>query len=51
MTHLTERLAELRRHLDHLRDIRPRVSGPEALERNLTLHNNVLFSLLTKARS
>ena len=47
MTYLTERLAELRRHLDHLRDIRPRVSGPEALERDLSLHNDVLFSLLT----
>lgn len=47
MTYLTERLAELRRHLDHLREIRPRVSGPEALERDLSLHNDVLFSLLT----
>src|SRR5439155_947484 len=47
MTYLVERLAELRRHLDHLRDVRPRVTSPEALERDLSLHNDVLFSLLT----
>ncbi len=47
MTYLVERLAELRRHLDHLRDIHPRVSGRAALERDLSLHNDVLFSLLT----
>jgi uncharacterized protein YutE (UPF0331/DUF86 family) len=47
MTFLVERLAELRRHLDHLRALRPRVSGREALERDLSLHNDVLFSLLT----
>jgi uncharacterized protein YutE (UPF0331/DUF86 family) len=47
LTYLVERLAELRRHLDHLRQIRPRVVGREALERDLSLHNDVLFSLLT----
>jgi uncharacterized protein YutE (UPF0331/DUF86 family) len=47
VTYLVERLVELRRHLDHLRDLRPRVSGPESLERDLSLHNDVLFSLLT----
>lgn len=47
MTYLVERLAELRRHLDHLRTLRPRVDGPLALERDLSLHNDVLFSLLT----
>jgi uncharacterized protein YutE (UPF0331/DUF86 family) len=47
MTYLVERLVELRKHLDHLREIRPRVTGPEALERDLSLHNDVLFSLLT----
>lgn len=47
MTYLVERLAELRRHLDHLRELRPRVRGREALERDLSLHNDVLFSLLT----
>jgi uncharacterized protein YutE (UPF0331/DUF86 family) len=47
MTYLVERLSELRRHLDHLREIRPRVGGREALESDLSLHNDVLFSLLT----
>ncbi|MGH7321878.1 MAG: DUF86 domain-containing protein [Candidatus Rokuibacteriota bacterium] len=47
MTYLVERLAELRRHLDHLREIRPRVTGAEVLRRDLSLHNDVLFSLLT----
>jgi uncharacterized protein YutE (UPF0331/DUF86 family) len=47
MTYLVERLAELLRHLDHLRTIRPNVSGREALQRDLSLHNDVLFSLLT----
>ena len=47
MTWLVERLAELRRHLDHLRALRPRVTGRDALERDLSLHNDVLFSLLT----
>ena len=47
MTYLVERLAELRRHLDHLHAIRPRVSGRAALERDLSLHNDVLFSLFT----
>lgn len=47
MTYLVERLAELRKHLDHLEEIRPRVTGPDALEADLSLHNDVLFSLLT----
>lgn len=34
-------------YLDHLRALRPCVSGPEALQRDLSLHNDVLFSLLT----
>jgi uncharacterized protein YutE (UPF0331/DUF86 family) len=46
MTYLVERLAELRRHLEHLRRLRPRVSGREALERDMSLRNDVLFSLL-----
>lgn len=46
MTYLVERLAELQRHLAHLHDLRPRVAGPEALTRDLSLHNDVLFSLL-----
>lgn len=47
MTYLVERLAELRRHLDHLKRIRPRVGGREDLQADLSLHNDVLFSLLT----
>jgi uncharacterized protein YutE (UPF0331/DUF86 family) len=47
VTYLAERLVELRRHLDHLREIRSRVTGREALMRDLSLHNDVLFSLLT----
>lgn len=50
MTFLVERLTELRRHLDHLREIRPRVAGTESLMRDLSLHNDVLFSLLTIAQ-
>lgn len=44
---MVERLAELRKHLAHLRELRPRVSGAADLERDLSLHNDVLFSLLT----
>jgi uncharacterized protein YutE (UPF0331/DUF86 family) len=46
MTYLSERLADLRRHLDHLAEIRPRVAGPESLRRDLSLANDVLHSLL-----
>jgi uncharacterized protein YutE (UPF0331/DUF86 family) len=44
---VADRLVELRRHLDHLRELRPKVSGPETLQQDLSLHNDVLFSLLT----
>lgn len=47
MSPVVERLAELRRHLDHLRELRPRVTSSEDLRRDLSLHNDVLFSLLT----
>ena len=50
MTYLVERLAELRRHVDHLRAIAPRVDGRGALERDLSLHNDVMFSLLMVAQ-
>ena len=50
MTFLVERLAGLRRHLDHLRSIRPRVTGRAALERDQSLQNDVLFSLLMVAQ-
>lgn len=45
--YLVDRIAELRRHLDHLRELRPRVTSRAALERDLSLHNDVLFSLLS----
>ena len=47
MTWLVERLAELRRHLDHLRVLQGRVGNPLDLDRDLSLHNDVLFSLFT----
>jgi uncharacterized protein YutE (UPF0331/DUF86 family) len=47
VTYVIERLAQLRRHLDHLRRLRPRVSDAAALRSDLSLHNDVLFSLLT----
>ena len=50
MTYLVERLAELRRHLQHLEEIAPRVTDRAALERDLSLHNDVLFSLLMVAQ-
>lgn len=46
MTFLVERLAELRKHLDHLKQLRPRVRSASDLEDDLSLHNDVLFSLL-----
>lgn len=46
MTFLVERLADLRQHLQHLRDVAPRVSDAATLRRDLSLHNDVLFSLL-----
>ncbi|MEX1310626.1 MAG: DUF86 domain-containing protein [Candidatus Sulfomarinibacteraceae bacterium] len=47
MTHLVERLAELRMHLDHLEELRPKVADRTSIERDLSLHNDVLYSLLT----
>ena len=46
MSPLIDRLAELRRHLDHLRELRPGISGPEALRQSISLSNDVLHSLL-----
>ena len=46
MSSLVERLAELRRYLDHLRALRPRISGAASLQHDLSLRNDVLFSLL-----
>jgi uncharacterized protein YutE (UPF0331/DUF86 family) len=50
MTYLVERLVELRRHVDHLGELAPRVTDRTALERSLSLHNDVLFSLLMVAQ-
>lgn len=47
MTFLVDRLADLRRHLEHLDGLRSQVTAPEDLTHNLSLHNDVLFSLLT----
>jgi len=46
MTFLVERLADLRLHLGHLRDIKPWVRDAGALCSDLSLHNDVLFSIL-----
>jgi hypothetical protein len=46
MTFLVEGLVELRRHLDHLATLAPKVPNRAALEQSLSLHNDVLFSLL-----
>jgi uncharacterized protein YutE (UPF0331/DUF86 family) len=50
MTYLVERLAELRRHLDHLGGVAPRVTGRAALDGDQSLRNDVLFSLLMIAQ-
>ena len=47
MTYLVERLAELRRYLDHLHELRPKVPDRSALDHDLSLKNDVLFSLLS----
>ena len=46
MTFLVERLADLHLHLAHLRQIAPRARDAAALHADLSLHNDVLFSLL-----
>jgi uncharacterized protein YutE (UPF0331/DUF86 family) len=50
MTFLVERLAELQRYVEHARVIRGRVGNPLVLETDLTLRNDVLFTLLTIAQ-
>lgn len=44
---LVERLADLRLHLDHLRELRPRLESAADLEADLSLRNDVLHSLQT----
>jgi hypothetical protein len=51
VTFLTERLADLRRHVDHLRALRSRVNDAERLRGDLSLHNDVMFSLLRSRSS
>lgn len=46
MTHLVDRLVQLHRHLDHLKQLREKIAGPHSLVADLSLHNDVLFSLL-----
>lgn len=46
MSPIADRLVELRRHLEHLKTLQPRVRGAADLAGDLTLHNDVLFSLL-----
>ena len=46
MTFVVERLVELRRHLDHLEELRGKVSSATDLRADLSLHNDILFSLL-----
>ena len=40
-------LGELRRHLDHLISLRDRIRSRADLDRDLSLHNDLLFSVLT----
>jgi uncharacterized protein YutE (UPF0331/DUF86 family) len=46
MTYIVERLAELKRYIDHLRALAPKVKDAGHLDSDLSLHNDVLFSLL-----
>ncbi|MGW8265879.1 MAG: HepT-like ribonuclease domain-containing protein, partial [Longimicrobiales bacterium] len=48
--YLQHRLDDLRRHLDHLYALRAMVTNAEALEADLSLHNDVRFALLTVAQ-
>lgn len=45
MTFVTDRLGHLRRQLDHLHRIRPRVGSAADLEADVGLHNEVMFAL------
>lgn len=51
MTHLVERLAELRQHVAHLRELAPRVRDAGSLTGDLSLQNDVLRSLLVVCQS
>lgn len=45
MSPMADRLVQLFRHLQHLKEIRPRVTGPKVLEDDLGFQNDVLRSL------
>lgn len=47
MTYLVERLVELRKYLEHAASLKTRVTDHVSLAQDLSLHNDVLFSLLT----
>jgi uncharacterized protein YutE (UPF0331/DUF86 family) len=47
---LQHRLDDLRKHLDHLYTLQPRVESAHDLESDLSLHNDVRFALLTVAQ-
>jgi len=47
MSPIIDRLLELRLHLEHLQELRPRVTGVEVLRDDLSLRNDVLHSLQT----
>ncbi len=47
---LQHRLEDLRKHLDHLYSLQSKVSDPDVLRRNMSLHNDVRFALLTVAQ-
>jgi uncharacterized protein YutE (UPF0331/DUF86 family) len=46
LSYLTDRLTDLRRHLDHLAELRPRARTADALRRDMSLDNDVRYSLL-----
>ena len=46
MTYLVERLADLRRYLDHVERLRDHITEPNVLRSDLSLHNDALYSLL-----
>ena len=50
MIWLVERMAKLARYMEHLRALRERVTNADALRRDLSLHNDVPFSLLAICR-
>jgi len=43
---IVERLAVLRQQLDHLRSLRPRLSGVQSLKDDLSLRNDILYALV-----